>query len=1218
MRATMLTDKKKAFLIVTESFDIGGLETRIKVEVIAMLKAGHKVHLVCGENFNNALLPEGITSVTSHLKLSAEATSLELLTSVNSIREIISANNVDYLIVHPFSSLLPSVMAAELENIPCAITLHGPLSVGEMFGPIYEFIFFSIIIPSSSLIIAVSEEVKDLVTPHLGDRPVYVSPNTIDFNEFSPAADESASNDGRWILVSRLDEAKIIGIFDFIKKAKTAGISKIFVIGDGTAKPSLQDKLQANNLADLVEFTGFRTDVSILMQNAQGVAGMGRVALEGMASKKAVCLVGYDGVKGFVDDDLFEAAKYANFSGRNLSIVDDELFNTQYKKINKKNIKLIYNKSKLENSSFQQVANLNEQFTNTPPIQQGVLSDIYSYLKSDLIPNSSPILSSSVFFEKIGRLIFSKKYFNADLSSSYTFYQKKLIDSVSDNVGYYFRSQVEQKLLGIQNELQGSTEKIEELLSKQITQYDSEQVWQAKSAQEATHQLANQTELHSKIENLSAELSAAEQSKFEQIQIAANRERSQQAAMNNLQAEILQREQAWQVRFSDEQTMQNAERERLHNATNSLHDKIKQIEQYNHEQKLTNTHQQYTINRWQELACDIKRETDLLLKSKFWKYTSPIRMFNTTSTKLNELSYKIQDYSLKNLPSIAQPTFISDQAETRNAFPSNLSNISELTLDSRENMNNLQDLLALYGEDFLNESYRILLGRHADPQGLKHYISMLNIGNSKLELLLQISRSKEAKKYNANFPGLNNAISRHKLSKLPFCLWLTPNFEKIDNKMRMLENKLHELNSKKKTYSPSLNIESDKDRQNQIDYLNQIIAERDNELSLIKNNNSLDLTWEQFEKQVLAFRDDFKGIFVQELVIDWNVPLYQRPQHIASAFGRLGYLVIYKTANWGEDNLNGVRQVAHNVWMTSCWDANNISNAVHSIYSTAYFHQPDDIPNRAKDGVIIYEYIDHIDPQISGEGENIEKLLKLQEWAFNGGVDFVVASAKKLHSEAVEKAGSDKVILAQNGVDTRHYRNPIHQITTLPENLIAFRNKYQNIVGYFGALAPWLWYETITGLIKRRPDLGFVFIGPDYYGGVESLPIADNVLYLGVVDYKILPAYALQFDVCFIPFAPGEIAKTTSPLKLFEYFALEKPVVVTSEMAECVAFPEVFSGNSVATLSKAIDKAIAIKSDANFKKRLSKLADENDWDKRAKAMEVTFNQLKSKKMLAKI
>ncbi len=375
-----------------------------------------------------------------------------------------------------------------------------------------------------------------------------------------------------------------------------------------------------------------------------------------------------------------------------------------------------------------------------------------------------------------------------------------------------------------------------------------------------------------------------------------------------------------------------------------------------------------------------------------------------------------------------------------------------------------------------------------------------------------------------------------------------------------------------------------------------------------------DLSWPQFNDQILSKRHEYKGIFVQELTIDWNVPLFQRPQHIAAAFGRLGYLVIYKTNNWASDDVNGFREVVKNVWISNCPDVDSIDNVVRSLYSTAYANTPELILKNGKRGVLVYEYIDHIDPQISGDDGNIKKLLKLKNFAFGGGADYVVASAKKLEAEAISMVGAKKVILVQNGVDIRHYRDKKHFTTVLPENLITFRAKYSKIVGYFGALAPWLWYDVINELIQKRQDIGFIFIGPDYYGGADKLPKnVGNLLCMGAIDYKILPAHAVNFDVCFIPFAPSEIARTTSPLKLFEYFALEKPVVVTSEMQECIVFDEVFRGDSTETLSLAIDHALLVKDNAAFKSRLATLAEENDWSQRARAMEVVFRELKDTK-----
>ncbi|MDH0101603.1 polysaccharide pyruvyl transferase family protein [Stutzerimonas stutzeri] len=367
-----------------------------------------------------------------------------------------------------------------------------------------------------------------------------------------------------------------------------------------------------------------------------------------------------------------------------------------------------------------------------------------------------------------------------------------------------------------------------------------------------------------------------------------------------------------------------------------------------------------------------------------------------------------------------------------------------------------------------------------------------------------------------------------------------------------------------------------------------------------------DLTWAEFSDRVLANRSNYRGVFIQELVIDWNVPLYQRPQHISAALGRMGFLVVYRTDNWAGDDVEGFREVSLNVWITNRHEVSDIRGGVRSLYSTAYAHTPELIMEGGKRGVLIYEYIDHIDPEISGDGENILRLLKLKEFAFGGGADYIVASSKVLYQEAVDAVGSEKVILVPNGVDTKHYRNPVHDETEVPNALVEFKRKHKTVVGYFGALAPWLWYDVISELVALRSDLGFVFIGPDYYSGSEQLPKSDNVLYLGPVNYGVLPAYAKKFDVCFIPFKPGEIARTTSPLKLFEYFALEKPVVVTSDMVECVEFPEVFSGGSVLGLNEALDKAIAAKDDPQLKKRLADLADQNDWEQRALEMSKAF------------
>jgi len=125
----------------------------------------------------------------------------------------------------------------------------------------------------------------------------------------------------------------------------------------------------------------------------------------------------------------------------------------------------------------------------------------------------------------------------------------------------------------------------------------------------------------------------------------------------------------------------------------------------------------------------------------------------------------------------------------------------------------------------------------------------------------------------------------------------------------------------------------------------------------------------------------------------------------------------------------------------------------------------------------------------------------------------------------------------------------------------------------------------------------------------QNLPRARNLLWTGPVDYKLLPQFASEFDVAIIPFQPGDIARTTSPLKLFEYFALGKPVVVSSEMRECIAFDEVLAAGSAAEFSAMLDQALRMGSDTGFVARLTQLAQQNDWTARAEAMGIAFSRL---------
>ena len=368
----------------------------------------------------------------------------------------------------------------------------------------------------------------------------------------------------------------------------------------------------------------------------------------------------------------------------------------------------------------------------------------------------------------------------------------------------------------------------------------------------------------------------------------------------------------------------------------------------------------------------------------------------------------------------------------------------------------------------------------------------------------------------------------------------------------------------------------------------------------------------EFKKVLEQRRGNTLGLFIQSHCIEWNVPLFQRPQHMARALSQAGFIVVYLTPNIWHDNVNGYDEIEPNLFLTN--DLRlvfNISNAFVSCYSTSSAYVPREIEEiRAKGNKIIYEYIDHIDPKISWS--YVSKLQSVFDYISRDTVDYVFVSSRLLAKEMAEKVDDDQMLSVPNGVDFLHYQNSLRgDKRTIPKELIEFVNSGQPIVGYFGAIAPWLWFELIEEFVEDCPDFNFLFIGPDYLGASERLPKRENFLHLGPIDYKQLPLYACCFTIGIIPFALGKIARTTSPLKLFEYFALGKPVVVTSEMYECTVYPEVLHAADPKEFRACMQRAINYSKDDKYKDLLVKHATNNTWQCRARSVVEILSKFES-------
>jgi len=138
----------------------------------------------------------------------------------------------------------------------------------------------------------------------------------------------------------------------------------------------------------------------------------------------------------------------------------------------------------------------------------------------------------------------------------------------------------------------------------------------------------------------------------------------------------------------------------------------------------------------------------------------------------------------------------------------------------------------------------------------------------------------------------------------------------------------------------------------------------------------------------------------------------------------------------------------------------------------------------------------------------------------------------------------EKFISIPNGVDTTIFRK-------VPSDLrerLGLENRI--VLGYVGVLREWVDLEPVFLALKRFPEGCLLIIGDEgrmkeTRAHVSAYGIESQVIFTGTVPYIDVPTYISCTDACIIPFDHQAISQHAVPLKLFEYFACEKPVIST-------------------------------------------------------------------------
>lgn len=192
-------------------------------------------------------------------------------------------------------------------------------------------------------------------------------------------------------------------------------------------------------------------------------------------------------------------------------------------------------------------------------------------------------------------------------------------------------------------------------------------------------------------------------------------------------------------------------------------------------------------------------------------------------------------------------------------------------------------------------------------------------------------------------------------------------------------------------------------------------------------------------------------------------------------------------------------------------------------HQTLVFDLVDDLPG----------YLGSAGPQVTAAERRVAKLVQASTL-------FVTTSPTLL-----ERYGSEarSAVLVPNGFDSRSFNTD--RVWPEPAELHGVERP---VIGLVGTLFSFLDFDLLREIARRHRDMTLVLIGPvetNAHTDVERLKSEPNVLVLPPVSRDEVPRYLAHFDVCLNVFKPGRVADSVSPLKVYEYLAMGKPVIST-------------------------------------------------------------------------
>lgn len=242
-------------------------------------------------------------------------------------------------------------------------------------------------------------------------------------------------------------------------------------------------------------------------------------------------------------------------------------------------------------------------------------------------------------------------------------------------------------------------------------------------------------------------------------------------------------------------------------------------------------------------------------------------------------------------------------------------------------------------------------------------------------------------------------------------------------------------------------------------------------------------------------------------------------------------------------------------------------------------------------GAVIYDCMD----ELSGF-KDAPPALTFNEKQLLGRADLVFTGGRALYEAKRKKHPS--VHCFPSGIDTKHFgRARDHRRNALRSMHRPAIDRPR--VGFAGVIDERMDVELLAAVASALPGTDFDIVGPVVKIDPELLPTGDNIRYLGMQDYAVLPELMAEWDVAMMPFACNEATRFISPTKTPEYLAAGLPVVSTSIRDVVVRYGEpglVSIADDAASFARALEAAIETRDDPARLRAVDIALKDSSWD----------------------